>query len=105
MARLAECRETAAHHLKLATVVGNAGFGHETLGALSTAALAIAQALAINARTSMPETLSDSLKPAAVPWGSASDTASLLAEGKLPPWAASVRELNAILDSLMPGAP
>lgn len=98
IARLAACQETAAHHLKLATVVGNAGFGHETLGALTAAAVAIAQARAIHAQLPAPETLTDSLKQGAVLWGNAIDTATLLADGKLPPWAASVRELTSVLD-------
>ncbi len=96
-ARLAKCRETAEHHLRLATLVGNAGFGHEALTALTAAALAIAQARALLARLEVPETLAASLAPAAPPWGDAADTASLLARGTLPPWAAAVRELTAIL--------
>jgi len=89
---LTAAREEAAHQLKIAALLGPAGIAKETLAALTSSALHIAQARAIAARTPVPDTLTSD--PA---WGHSADIIQMLAAGILPPWAAAVRALESAL--------
>lgn len=96
--RLEACRETAVHQLKIATLLGPAGIAAETCSALSAAAVAIAQARAITARTAIPDKLTAPVSAAA--WGHSADIIQMLVEGIIPPWAAAVRGLQKCLDGI-----
>lgn len=93
--RLTTARDEAAHQLKIAALLGPAGIARETLVALTTAALHIAQARAIAARAPVPDSLN-----AGTDWGRDADIIQMLADQFLPPWAAAVRALEHCLKQL-----
>ena len=99
--RLTAFRESAAHQLKIAALLGPAGIANETRHALCLAALAIAQARAIATRAPVPDNLAAAASLENHPdWGSAADIVAMLADGILPPWAAAVRALEQCLNNV-----
>ena len=99
--RLAACRERAGHQLKIAALLGSAGIEEETRMALTTAALAIAQARAILSRTPVPDGLTATVvEQDRLTWGSAIGIALKLADGQLPPWPAAHRALEELLEAM-----